>query len=290
MTNHAKRVARRSTDGSPGQAPHVSVVVPSLHQGAFLGATLRSVLDQGYGPLEILVVDGGSTDGTLEVLRGFGERIQWTSEPDAGQSDAINKGLRRARGQILTYLNSDDVLAPGAVAAAVAALGAEPGPAVVYGDLDVIDSEGALLYRLPAPALTRRRMVARGEYVPQPGTFWHRGVQEAIGLFDVGLHYAMDHDFFCRAAARFPLIRLPRTMAGFRIHGASKTRAAEDRMWREGLRVAERHGLRPWHAWYWIRRARHRGLRLLPPALQARVLRLAGRPDAELLENASKNP
>lgn len=275
---------------SQSPSPLVSIVVPSLNQGRFIEATLRSILAQGYAPLEILVVDGGSTDETLEVLRRLeGEGVAWTSEPDRGQSDALNKGLGRAQGEILSYLNSDDLLLPGAVAAAVEALGGAAGPAVVYGDLEVIDGAGGMIYRQPAPALTRRRMIDRGQYVTQPGAFWSRAVQEEVGLFDVGLRYAMDQDFFVRAAGRFPLIRLPRTQAAFRMHEASKTSEAAERMWREALLVAERHGLRPWHAWYWIRRIRHRGLRLLPRALQARVLRLAGRPDAELIETSGKN-
>lgn len=280
----------RRAEPTPGR-PLVSIVVPSLNQGRFIEATLRSILEQDWTCLEILVVDGGSTDETLEVLgRLEGEPIAWTSEPDRGQSDALNKGLRRARGEILSYLNSDDLLLPGAVRAAVEALASAPGPAVVYGDLDVIDGDGRLLYRQPAPALTRRRMIDRGQYVTQPGSFWSREVQEEVGLFDEGLKYAMDQDFYLRAAARFPLIRLPRAQAAFRMHEASKTSESAERMWREALRVSERHGLRPWHAWYWIRRARHRGLRLLPRTIQARLLRLAGRPDAELLETPRKRP
>ncbi|MBD5635125.1 MAG: glycosyltransferase, partial [Candidatus Eremiobacteraeota bacterium] len=122
--------------------PAISVVVPSLNQGHFIGTTLDSILSQGVADLEVIVVDGGSTDATLDVLRSFGDRISWTSEADRGQSDAINKGLRRARGAIVCYLNSDDVFEPGALAH-VTTFFAEHDVDWLFGRCRIIDENGA---------------------------------------------------------------------------------------------------------------------------------------------------
>ena len=145
--------------------PSVSIIVPSLNQGAFIGQTVHSILGQDFGELECVVMDGGSTDDTLDILRSINDpRLTWVSEPDRGQSDAINKGLQRASGQFLSYLNSDDVLLPGAVSSAVAAFDRLPEADLIAGDLLFINDliiplESESLQRSFASALVSNRLV-----------------------------------------------------------------------------------------------------------------------------------
>jgi glycosyltransferase involved in cell wall biosynthesis len=143
------------------RCPRVSIVVPSFHQARYLEATIRSALDQDYPALELLVIDGGSTDGSVEIIRQYAPRLAyWESGPDRGQCHAINKGLARARGEIVAWLNSDDLLLPGAVQAAVAALAACPEAALVYADGLWIDEAGGC----PQSAYARQRPAAAGRF------------------------------------------------------------------------------------------------------------------------------
>jgi glycosyltransferase involved in cell wall biosynthesis len=263
---------RPAADGGP----LISIITPSYNQAAFIEQTVRSVLLQDYARLEYIVMDGGSTDGTLEVLRRYAPWLQWTSAPDGGQADAINQGLRRATGQVVAYLNSDDLYWPGALSRVAQFLAERPEVGVVYGDCLVIDAEGRPLGHLPRHTFDRQRMIERGEFIPQPAAFWRRAVSEQVGAFDPTLHLALDHDFFIRASGAFTVAYRPQTLAAFRLHGGSKTVAREEQHWRESLAVSERHGLRPWHAWYWLRRLRHYGLRALPGPAQRWLRRQRG--------------
>ncbi|NDJ35120.1 MAG: glycosyltransferase [Chloroflexi bacterium] len=205
--------------------PLVSVVTPSFNQGAFIGATLESVLEQDYPHIEHIVMDGGSTDSTLDVLRSVDDpRLTWISEPDRGQSDAINKGLRRANGQILTYLNSDDILLPGVIREVVAHFAAHPEVPSSYGDLWFIDEAGDRLDPVYGMPFDLQRALTNTLVIPQQGCFWRREVQEAIGLFDETLHYQMDTEYWLRMALNgFIPHHVPGMRAGFRLHGESKT-------------------------------------------------------------------
>lgn len=139
--------------------PLVSIVTPSYNQARYLETTLRSVLDQNYPAIEYLVADGGSTDGSVEVLQRYTDRLAWwVSEPDRGQTDALNKGFARARGEILAWLNSDDTYEPGAIAAAVAYLTAHPEIGMVYADTHFIDENGRPLGSFPAAQTDYRRL------------------------------------------------------------------------------------------------------------------------------------
>ncbi len=263
----------------------ISVVTPSLNQAAYIRTTIASVLDQNYSDLEYIVVDGGSTDGTLEILKGFGGRLRWISEPDRGQTDAINKGLRMASGDILAYLNADDLYLPGTLDRVAGYFSAHPEAGWVYGDCCLIDETGGPIGKLDAPSFDLPRMIYRAEYVPQPTVFWRHSAAAVIGEFDVSLRYTMDYDYFVRLGTYTPGHRLQAELACFRLQPASKTIASsEERFWREQLMVSERYGMKPWTAWYWIRRARHRGLRLLPKTWQSRILRRLGRVQAQYQE------
>ncbi len=255
----------------------VSSVTPSLNQAAFIQATIRSVLDQGYPDLDYIVVDGGSTDGTLDILRRYSSRLRWLSEPDRGQADAINKGFRLATGDVLAYLNADDLYLPGTIDRVTQYLAAHPATNWVYGDCRLIDEAGRPLGHLRAPEFNQGRMIQRGEYIPQPAAFWKRTAAAAVGEFDAALRYAMDYDYFIRLGRYAPGHRLDAELACFRLQPASKTISSEEKHWRETLMVSERYGLKPWTAWYWIRRFRHWGLRALPGPVQRWVRKRMGR-------------
>ena len=261
--------------------PRISIVTPSLNQAAFIEATIRSVLNQHYSELDYLVIDGGSTDGTQTVLQKYDGRLRWLSEKDRGQTDAINKGMRLAEGEILAYLNADDLYLPETLDRVAHYLAAHPQAEWVYGDCRLIDEMGRSLGRLRAPSFNLNRMILRGEFIPQPTVFWRRSAATAIGEFDVTLRYAMDCDFFIRLGRRSPGHRLDAELACFRLQPLSKTVSGEEKHWRETLAVSERYGLKPWTFWYWWRRARHRGLRSLPLVVQRIITRRMGRSQDE---------
>ena len=205
--------------------PSISLVTPSLNQGKFIRATLESVLSQGYPNLDYCVQDGGSTDGTLTVLRTHEGRVPFVSEKDAGQADAINKGFSRATGEVLGYLNSDDLLLPGALEAVGAAFANDPKLRFVYGRAIYVDEAGRRL----GPCLTQpwsRERLADYCFVAQPAAFFRRKVWEEVGPFDSSLHHTMDYDYWLRIAERYPRSKmrfLDRELAGCRMHADAKT-------------------------------------------------------------------
>lgn len=226
--------------------PLVSVVTPSFNQGRYIGATIASVLGQDYPNLEHWVVDGGSSDETLEVLRAHegDPRFHWVSEPDRGQSDAINKGWARCRGQVLAWLNSDDTYLPGAIGAQVAALLAAPGAGGVYGDVVFTDAAGRPLWRIYGRPFSPA-MVLGLKAPPQPGIFLRREVVARAGPLDLGRRYAMDLDLWARAVALAPWARSGALVATYRLHQASKTVAEGAGFYAEWLAVARAYYGRP---------------------------------------------
>ncbi|MBD5604733.1 MAG: glycosyltransferase [Candidatus Eremiobacteraeota bacterium] len=231
--------------------PLVSVVVPSLNQGHFIAETIDSILRQDVPEIEVLVVDGGSTDDTLDVLRRYGDRISWTSEPDRGQSDAINKGLRRASGAIVCYLNSDDTFEPGALARVVRYFSDHPECSWLFGRCRIVDGNGAPIrsfveqYKRAWARFARSRAALLAlNYVPQPATFWRSSAMERVGLIDEALHYSMDYDLWLRLARLGAAGYIDAYLASFRIHDASKSLNGARKQLAEACDVARRHGAR----------------------------------------------
>lgn len=223
--------------------PLVSIVTPSFNQARYLEATMRSVLDQDYSRIEYIVIDGGSTDGSEEIIRRYAERLNyWVSEPDDGQTDAINKGFNRAQGDILAWLNSDDVYRPGAIAEAVMYMGDHPEVGMVYGDADYIDDTGQVIGRFPAARTDYKRLRGGYVHIPQQTAFFRARLWQMVGPLDPSFYFAMDYDLWVRIAAISPIRYHPRTWAAFRLHGDAKSLAEADRCWPEMIRVHQRLG------------------------------------------------
>jgi glycosyltransferase involved in cell wall biosynthesis len=238
--------------------PLVSIVTPSFNQARYLEATIQSVLAQEHARIEYLIVDGGSTDGSVEIIRKYQERLAWwVSEPDQGQTDAINKGFARARGEILAWLNSDDTYLPSAVSRAVDFLQSQPQVGLVYGDANFINEAGRVIGRFPAAQTDLPRLRRGYVHIPQQAAFFRASLWRAVGPLDPSFYFAMDYDLWTRLAGRAELRYLPGTLANFRLHSAGKTIQADERCWPEMLRVHYRDGgsfLAPLVAKYYVRK------------------------------------
>lgn len=225
------------------EQPLVSIVTPSFNQAPFLEETILSVLNQDYPNIEYLIVDGGSTDGSLEIIRRYADKLAWwVSEKDQGQTDAINKGFARARGSILAWINSDDTYLPHAVSEAVAFLREHPQVGMVYGDANFIDESGRVVGKFPARQTDYRRLRQGYVHIPQQAAFFRAELWRKVAPLDPSFFFAMDYDLWVRLAKIAPLVYTPRLWANFRLHGSGKTIAADDRCWPEMLRVHYREG------------------------------------------------
>ncbi len=208
--------------------PTVSVITPSYNGGRYISETIRSVLEQDWPDLEYVVMDGGSTDQTQEVLRDFEQRsagrVRWICQPDQGQADAINKGFALSQGEVLAWLNSDDTYAPGAVRAAAQYLADHPDVALVYGDANFIDARGNLIGPcVHVEPFDRKRLVRYSDFIVQPSAFFRRSAFEAVGGLDSSLNWMLDWDLWLRLAERFRVAYLPHVLANYRWLGDSKT-------------------------------------------------------------------
>ena len=225
------------------QFPTVSIVTPSFNQAPFLEMTIQSVLGQNYPNIEYFIIDGGSTDGSVSIIKKYESNLaSWISEKDKGQTDAINKGFAMAKGDILGWINSDDTLLPNAVEEAVEFFKSNPQTALVYGNANYIDVESRIIGKFPA-AQTSYSQLRRGYvHIPQQASFFRREIWEAVGPLDTDFFFAMDYDLWVRIARRAPIRYIKRTWANFRLHEDAKTISADDRCWPEMLKVHFRDG------------------------------------------------
>jgi glycosyltransferase involved in cell wall biosynthesis len=252
------------------------VVTPSFNQARFLERTIESVLGQDYPHIEYIVVDGGSTDASPEIIRKYSSRLAWwVSEPDGGQTDAINKGFAQAHGEIFAWLNSDDTWLPGAAEAAVAAFSRHPDFGLIYGAANYIDEQDHVIGRFPSAQTDTRRLRQGYVHIPQQAAFFRGDLWRMLGPLDPSFYFAMDYDLWTRIAAQAPLKYIPEVWANFRIHGAAKTIASDERCWPEMLRVHYRDGGSPFS----VIVAKFHLRRLLAPVLRQRRRRM-------LLKNA----
>jgi GT2 family glycosyltransferase len=215
------------TTDPPNPAPTISIVTPSFGQGHFLERTLYSVVNQNYSALEYVVQDGGSTDDTVDVLRRFeGSLSRWASEPDGGQGDAINRGFAHTSGEIMAYLNSDDLLLPGALAFVARYFTAHPKVDVLYGNRMVIDENDGHIGSQILPRHDDEELTLL-DFVPQETLFWRRTAWEAAGgQIDPSLRFAIDWDLLLRLRdSGAKMVRVPRFLGAFRVHEEQKTAA-----------------------------------------------------------------
>ncbi len=226
------------------EKPLVSIVTPSFNQAPYLEETICSVLGQTYEPIEYILIDGGSTDGSLELIEQYSHRLSyWVSEKDKGQTDALNKGFAMARGSILAWLNSDDIYKPQAVSEAVAYLIDHPEVGMVYGDLDFIDENGRIIGQFPAAQTDLKRLRRGYVHIPQPSAFFRAELWRQVAPLDDSFYFAMDYDLWVRLAKLSQFKYLPSSSwASFRLHSGAKTISADDRCWPEMLRVHYRDG------------------------------------------------
>jgi GT2 family glycosyltransferase len=229
----------------PACPPSISMVTPSFQHGRFLGRTILSVAAQNYPSLEYVVQDGGSSDDTLDVLHRFeAELARWRSEPDSGQADAINRGFADTTGDVMGWLNSDDLLLPGALAHVGRYFAQHPEVDVVYGNRIMIDENDDQIGAWILPAHDDEALTL-ADYVPQETLFWRRRIWDAAGGYvDASFRYAMDWELLLRfRSAGATMTRLPRFLGAFRIHADQKTTALDDVGAAETRRLRERvHG------------------------------------------------
>lgn len=204
---------------------------------------------QDYPNLEYLIVDGGSTDGSVEIIKKYANDPQfsqrlvwWVSEKDQGQTDAINKGFSRARGEILAWINSDDTYLPIAVSEAVSFLQTHPEVGMVYGDANLIDAGGQMLGRFPSRQTDYQRLRRGYVHIPQQSTFFRARLWQQVGPLDPTFYFAMDYDLWVRISRLAPVVYHPRLWANFRLHNSGKSVIADNRCWPEMLRVHFREG------------------------------------------------
>jgi glycosyltransferase involved in cell wall biosynthesis len=222
--------------------PLVTIVTPSLNQGRFLRATIESVLGQDYEPLEYLIQDGGSTDETASIAAEYGSRLTIVSEPDGGQAEAINKGFRRARGEVVAWLNSDDTLEPGAVRLAVQALSVNPGVAAVYGEGYQMDREGRRKQKFPfTEPFNLWKLTFLLDYILQQTVFFRREALAEVGWLDERLHYGMDWDVLIRLGKRHGLAYMPEAMGSIREYEEAKSFAGGHRRFSELAGILRQH-------------------------------------------------
>ena len=240
---------------NPELNPKISVITPSFNQGGYLEQCLRSVADQNYPNVEHIVFDGGSTDESVAVLRRSGNRIRWRSERDKNQCDAINKGLREASGDIVTWINSDDWLARGALRAVADFFRDHPEADFVYGNNFFTDLEGRVIRRFRTLPFRRDWLLFTKLLIPQPGCFVRRHVVEDCGLLDLSLPYVMDYEWWLRFTSRnrHPVF-LDRYLAYFRFQPESKTcrRELVETIFREKRSVCEKYEPRARKAWWFM--------------------------------------
>jgi glycosyltransferase involved in cell wall biosynthesis len=232
----------------PADAISIAIATPSFNHAKYLSATIDSILMQNYPHLSYLVQDGGSSDSTVEILRSYGSRLAWRSAPDGGQAQAINHAFATCKGDVMAYINSDDMLLPGTLAYVASAFHRRPDVDIVYGQRIFVDPDGSEIGRAVLPSHDAKALYW-ADYIPQETMFWRRRVWDAIGPFDESFQYALDWDFILRAQhAGFKFLRVPRFLACFRVHDQQKTAVNYDQGHKEMQRLRSRYlGYEPSH-------------------------------------------
>jgi glycosyltransferase involved in cell wall biosynthesis len=217
----------------------VSIITPSYNQSAYLEQAMRSVLEQDHGELEYIVVDGGSTDGSADIVKGYASRLKWwLSEQDQGQADAINKGFAHARGGIVAWLNSDDYYLPGVISSAVKAFERNPDAMLVYGNMLAVDEKGRTINTLKYRQLSLEDLLCF-QIIGQPAVFFRRSAFEKAGGLDVTFHYLLDHQLWIKIARQGRITHVDDAWSAARYHPAAKNRLKAAEFGREAFRILD---------------------------------------------------
>ena len=232
--------------------PLVSIVTPSFNQGKYLERTILSVLNQDYPKIEYFVMDGDSTDNSVEIIQKYSSRIAyWQSVKDQGQTDAINQGFAKANGQIYAWLNSDDTYESHAVSQAVDYLLNHPDVGMVYGDCNFIDADDRLIGKFNAKQTDYEKLRTGYVHIPQQAAFWRADLWKQVAPLDTSIYFAMDYDLWLRLAKTTNVMYIPKLWANFRLHGDAKTISEDDRCWPDMLKIHYRDGGKWWQPIVW---------------------------------------
>jgi glycosyltransferase involved in cell wall biosynthesis len=224
----------------PAIPPLVSIITPSFNQGQFIEETILSIRNQSYKNIEHIVIDGGSTDQTLEILKKYSSSVAWISEPDKGQTDALNKGIKRSHGEIIAYLNSDDLYLPETIKTVIEFFSEHPEIVMVYGDIIHIDKQSQQIEAIKTEPIILEKYLTGNLYLPQPTVFFRRKIIEKIGYFDEKLHLAMDLDYWIRILLNFRTAYLPVSLAKARIYPEAKSSANSQKYLEEKLYILDK--------------------------------------------------
>lgn len=220
--------------------PLVSIITPSFNQARFLEQTIQSVVTQDYPNLEYIVIDGGSTDGSVEIIRKYSDRISyWISRKDNGQAEAINEGFKRATGKYIAWLNSDDLYLPGCIQTAVKALENAPDAAMAFGQVDVINEQGRRVGMFRPVSYQFENLLTYKIILPQQAAFFRRQILDKIGVLNTNLHFALDHEFFLRIGAYYPITDIPNVIAQYRLSSINKGTTLRYKWAEEFVRVLD---------------------------------------------------
>jgi len=217
----------------------VSIVTPSYNQAPFLEQTIQSVLEQDYPHIEYIVVDGGSTDNSVEVIRKYADRLAyWISEKDSGQAEAINKGFARANGEIVAWLNSDDYYMFNTISVAVRCFEQNPDVVMIYGDMLAVNGDGQTINILKYQQLSLQDLLCF-QIIGQPSVFFRRSALEKVGRLDPTFHFMLDHHLWIRLAQEGRILHIPQVWSAARYHPQAKNRARAAEFGREAFRVLD---------------------------------------------------
>jgi glycosyltransferase involved in cell wall biosynthesis len=222
------------------QCPKISVITPSYNQAEYLERTILSVLNQDYPNLEYIVIDGGSTDGSVDIIRKYESRLAyWVSEPDRGQTEAINKGLRRATGEWVAWQNSDDIFYSGTLGDVASAAAKYPDADLIIGNMMLIDSLDRELTNIQYVTPSHGALLAEGMILTNQAAFWRTGVHDDIGWLDESLHYSFDYEWFLRLTKDHRAVHVNKMWGGYRLHDETKTHNMAQRFNEERARILQ---------------------------------------------------
>ena len=227
---------------NPENLPKISIVTVSFNQGQFIEDNILSVINQNYPNIEHIIIDAGSTDGTLDILRKYDEHINWVSEPDEGQSDGLNKGFKKATGAIIGWFNSDDRVPVGAFHKVAQFFTDNPDEIAVVGDQIIIDEKSNFIKIIKSKSYSFDYLLNHAKGITQNSTFFKRTVFELTGYLNEKVHYAMDRDLFIRIAKIKPIVYLPESLGEFRIQKDAKTAQGGYYFAKDLIKIRKKYG------------------------------------------------